>query len=170
MLQGMIIGHLGADAVYKNENGKEFVSFRVANTDRWTDASGNVNEKTTWVDCIINGKTKVLEYLKKGQMVYASGSISLRVYSSAKEKCMKAGLTINVKQIELLGSKADEVPNKLYLEEGGTEINVFKYYYSPEVRNPDRKEDTVALVSKTGNRFVGDKEGWISKIKNVEEG
>ena len=56
MLQSTLIGHLGADAECKNANGKEFVTFRVANTDRWTDDAGQVHESTTWVDCIINGK------------------------------------------------------------------------------------------------------------------
>lgn len=169
MLQSILIGHLGADAVCKNDNGKEFVVFRVANTERWTDGSGQVNEKTTWVDCILSGKPKVFNFLKKGQMVYVSGSVSLRVYSSAKDKCMKAGLTINVKQIELLGGRTDDVPAKLYTEDGKTEINVGKFFYAPDTQRSPAEAETIVLVSRSGERFVADRDGWVKKESNFAE-
>lgn len=163
MLQHLIIGYLGADAEYKNENGKEFVVFRIANTDKWTDDNGLKHEQTTWVDCIMSGKPKVLEFLKKGQQVYASGSGSLRVYSSAKDKCMKAGLTINVRQIELLGGRTDDVPAILYTEDGTKEIHVGKFFYAPESRSMDGAPTSKILVSKSGERFIADPEGWVKK-------
>ena len=147
MLQHVVIGYLGADAEYKNENGKEFIVFRIANTDKWTDEAGVKHEQTTWVDCIMSGKPKVLDFLKKGQMVYASGSGSLRVYSSAKEKCMKAGLTINVRQIELLGSRSDDVPAKLYTEDGKTEIAIGKYFYAPACAERLKEGEKMSLIS-----------------------
>ena len=169
MLQSILIGHLGADAMYKNDNGKEFVAFRVANTDRWTDGNGQLNEKTTWVDCILSGKPKVFDFLKKGQMVYVSGSVSLRVYSSAKDKCMKAGITINVKQIELLGGRADDVPAKLYTEDGKTEINVGKFFYAPQTQRSPEDAEAMVLVSRSGERFVADRAGWVKKESQPAE-
>lgn len=166
MLQTNCIGHLGADAECKNANGKEFVTFRIANTDRWTDDAGQVHESTTWVDVILAGKPKVFEYLKKGQLVYVSGSISLRVYSSPKEKCMKAGLTINAKQIELLGGRADDVPSLLYTEDGKKEIHVGKFFYAPGAALPNGQEGTTILLSRSGERYVADKDGWVTKEEN----
>lgn len=163
MLHSTIIGHLGADAEFKNENGKEFVVFRIANTDKWTDDSGQRHENTTWVDCIMSGKPKVFEYLKKGQQVYASGSISLRVYSSAKDKCMKAGLTINVKQIELLGGRADDVPSRLYSEDGTQEVVVNKLFHAPQMQRGENEALGLVLVSKAGERYVADRLGFIKK-------
>lgn len=168
MLQAFLIGHLGSDAEYKNENGKEFTTFRIANTDKWTDDAGQVHETTTWVDCIMNGKPGVLPYLKKGQLVYVAGSVRLRVYSSAKDKCMKAGMTISVTRTELLGGKTDDVPSVLYTEDGQTEIKVGKYFYASEVvRQPDAPENLI-LVSRSGERFVANREGWVTKEQNEE--
>lgn len=163
MLQAMLIGHLGADAESKSTNGNEFITFRIANTDKWTDEAGQVHEQTTWVDCIMNGKPKVFEYLKKGQLVYVSGSVSLRVYSSAKDKCMKAGMTINVRQVELLGGKSDDVPTLLYTEDGTQQVNVGKFFYAPAKKCDDGTTESRVLVSKSGERFVQDPEGWIKR-------
>jgi len=168
MLQSILIGHLGADAECKSNNGSEFITFRIANTDKWSDEAGQVHENTTWVDCIMNGKPKVFEFLKKGQLVYVSGSISLRVYSSAKDKCMKAGMTINVKQIELLGGRPDEVPSVLFTEDGKTVIRVGKYFYGPAVLSLPKQEDDFVLVSKQGERFLADKDGFIRKEENTQ--
>lgn len=163
MLQTTCIGHLGANAECKNANGKEFVTFRIANTDRWTDDAGQVHETTTWIDCILNGKPKVFDFLKKGQQVFIVGSVSLRVYSSAKDKCMKAGLTINVRQIELLGGRPDDVPSLLYTEDGAKEVQVGKYFYSPTVSHENPDKHKTILVAKSGERYVADADGWITK-------
>lgn len=169
MLQAMLIGHLGADAESKSTNGNEFITFRIANTDKWTDEAGQVHEQTTWVDCIMNGKPKVFEYLKKGQLVYVAGSVSLRVYSSAKDKCMKAGMTINVRQVELLGGKSDDVPTLLYTEDGQQQVNVGKFFYAPTGKCSKGKAESRILVSKSGERFVQDPEGWIQReVINAE--
>lgn len=104
MLHVSVIGHLGADAVCQSANGKEFVSFRVAHTEKFTDDSGQVSEQTTWVDCIMNGRPHVLQYLRKGTQVYCTGSASLRVYDSAKYHCKMAGLQCRVRDLQLLAS------------------------------------------------------------------
>lgn len=163
MLQTICIGHLGADAECKSSNGKEFITFRIANTDKWTDDAGQVHENTIWVDCIMNGKPKVFEYLKKAQLVYVEGSVSLRVYSSPKEKCMKAGMTINVQRIELLGGKSDEVPPILYTEDGQTEVRVGKFFYAPSVAKGGQMEFPTILVSRSGERFIADPDGWVKR-------
>ena len=164
MLNINCIGHLGADAECKNTNGKDFSVFRIADTNKWTDDAGVVHEETTWVDCIINGKPNVLQYLKKGQQVFVSGSCSLRVYSSAKERCMKAGISINVRQIELLGGKSDDVPSMLYTEDGTKAISVAKYYHAADAVRDVTGPESLTLVSRSGSRFNVTREGWVSKI------
>ena len=54
MFKCEVIGNLGADAQIKGENGKQFIAFNVAHTDKWTDEAGQQHEETTWVQCIIN--------------------------------------------------------------------------------------------------------------------
>lgn len=107
MLNAIIIGHLGADAVLQNANGKEFVSFRVAHSEKFTDSEGQQKEQTTWVDCLISGKPAVTPYLLKGTMVYVQGAISLRVYDSAKYHCKMAGISCRVRDVQLLSAKQD---------------------------------------------------------------
>lgn len=163
MLQTTVIGHLGADAECKNANGKEFITFRVANTDKWTDEAGQTHETTTWVDCILSGKPKVFDFLKKGQLIYATGSVALRVYSSPKEKCMKAGLTINVNRIELLGGRSDDIPSVLFTEDGREQIHVAKYFYAPVAVDEEGNSKSRVLCSKSGERYVQDVQGWVTR-------
>lgn len=173
MLKSILIGYLGADAEVKNVNGKEFTTMRIANTSRWTDDAGNVHEETIWVDCSINGTSKVNDFLKKGQLVYVEGTTSLRVFSSAKDRCMKAGLTIHVKSIELLGSKTDDVPSVLYKEEGGEEVKLRKFYHCAQVVREETDPEDLFLVSRNGTRYRADRKGWVysqeNDPKNIEK-
>lgn len=164
MLQGIAIGHIGGDAEVKNSNGREFTTFRIAHTDRWTDESGQQHENTQWIDCVMNGKPGVLEWLKKGQMVYVSGSMTCRIYSSAKDRCMKAGLTINCRQIELLGGKGDEIPSVLFDANTGAQVEVKKYFNVPTMIRDEKQPELLPLVSRTQERFVADRNGWVTKF------
>lgn len=167
MLQVSAIGHIGGDAELKASNGKEFITFRIAHTDRWTDEANQVHESTTWIDCIMSGKPAVFEYLKKGQMVFVNGSCTLRIYSSAKERCMKPGLTINVRQIELLGGKTDEIPSVLFDATNGAQIEVKKYFNAPTLVRDEKAPEWLPLVSRSQAQFVADRNGWIQPY--VEE-
>lgn len=156
MLIDYAIGHIGGDAEVKSANGREFTTFRIANTERWKDEAGNVKESTEWVDCTVPGRPNVLPWLKRGQQVCVVGTSTLRVYSSKKDRCMKAGRTINVLRLELIGSgNTDAVPTRLY-DENGAEHPVQKYYYT------DVKACT--LMSVRGEQFSIDENGWCSPV------
>ena len=105
MIKIEVIGHLGANVEIKSADGKLFATCRIAHTDKFTDAQGVVHSTTQWVDVIINAQSKVLPYLVTGTQVFVRGDANLRVYSSAKDKCMKAGLTVRANEIQLLSSK-----------------------------------------------------------------
>ena len=155
MLQQILIGNLGADAEFKNENGHEFTAFRVGHTESWKDANGNKQSRTQWVDVVMNGKPNVLPYLKKGTMVFVIGSVSTRVYSSAKDHCMKAGLQINANRVELLGGSNEAVPRQL-VDSQGQIYPVQKWYH---VDTKDTK-----LMSTDGREFTIDSNGWCYPI------
>lgn len=163
MLNVNLIGYLGADAEVKSANGKEFIAFRVAHTDRWTDQEGKTHENTTWVDCIMNGTPAVKNYLVRGTLVYVTGNCNLRVYSSPKDKCMKAGMSINVTKLDLLGGKPDDVPSSLIMVETGQIVEVQKYYGVAEFAQgtPDGKE--ILLTDNRGSFFKCSSLGWITK-------
>lgn len=169
MLQSICIGNLGSDAEVKSSNGKEFTTFRIAHTEKWTDDAGQTHENTIWVDCIINGKPNVIEYLKRGQQVYVTGSISLRVYSSAKDRCMKAGLTINVRSVELLGGKKDEVPSQLIDQTDGKVYNVKKWFHIQELAMSGSPECEKVLQSRSGQRYEVNGDGWVTPMQEDKE-
>lgn len=114
MLIATLIGNLGANAEIKTADGREFVSFRVAHNDSYKGADGTRVESSMWVDCTMscsNGRPAVLPYLTKGTAVCVVGQVSTRVYSSEKDRCMKAGLKIHVQRVELIGAAGTTAPD-----------------------------------------------------------
>jgi len=163
MLKVELIGNLGADVQIKESNGSKFATMRIAHTDKWTDDKGNTKESTTWVDVTLNNvESKVLQYLKAGVKVFVRGNASLRVYSSAKDRCMKAGLTVSAHEIELCGGSTDEVPRELANPENGTLFRVAKYYQSDVDTSKWKKDDQCVLVDRQARRYIVVKGGWVA--------
>lgn len=164
MLQLSIVGNLGADAEKKSVNGNEFVSFNVANTERWTTEDGTTHERTMWVSCIINGDGgKLLPYLKKGTTIYATGTrVSTRVYSSAKERGFVAGLNLTISHIELIGGKTDDVPARLY-DAQGKQFDVTKHYWSADAGSYGQ-----VLLDRSGRQFMVDNQGWVTAAQTQQ--
>lgn len=156
MLIATLVGNVGADAQKKSADGRNFTTFRVAHNDDWTDQSGQRHSSTMWVDCVLNDHPKVADYIKAGTMVAVTGTIKTRVYSSEKDRCMKAGIQISVRTIELLGGSADEVPRRLY-DTNGVQHDIKKAFYS------DVKGCT--LMSQRGQQYNVDKKGWITPVQ-----
>lgn len=155
MLQCTMIGNLGANAEIKTADGREFVTFRIAHNDSFKGADGVRKETSMWVDCTMNcstGRPAVLPYLTKGTTVCVVGNVSLRVYSSEKDRCMKAGLTIHVQKLELLGGSGDTIPRRLYTSDG-VMVDVNKYYHA------DTQE--AVLYDQRGNGYQVAEGGWI---------
>lgn len=167
MIKCEIIGRIGANAEIKDSNGRIFTTFRVAHKSVYRNAQGATVSDSVWVDCIMNGQSAVNEYLVKGQQVYVCGDASLRVYSSKKDRCMKAGLTINVRQVELIGNKPDAVPAKLFDAHSGEEINVIKYF-AMDMEDGKKKGNTQA-ISSSGEKYYINENGWISKLNTTDD-
>lgn len=155
MLQATLIGNLGATAEVKVKDGREFITFRVAHNENYTDNQGQKVEKSMWVDCIMNcvdGKRPaILPYLQGGTLVMIQGSITTRIYSSEKDRCMKAGITVHVQAIQLLGGQQDSVPRRLYTPDG-LMIDVAKHYHV--------QASAGYLLDRGGRRYLVDKKGW----------
>ncbi len=109
MIKVEIIGNLGADAQLQVYNGNKYVSFRIANTDSWTDkTTGEIKKSTQWVSCTLNGDGGALaQYLKKGTKVFVRGNAQFVVFSSAKSHQMEVGVNLFVREIELCGGQKD---------------------------------------------------------------
>ena len=119
MIKLTIIGNLGVDAELKNQDGRSYVSFRVAHSERRQQADGATKETTLWVSCTINGDGgRLLGYLKKGVKVFVQGDADVRLYNSSKDHCLKAGLNCYVRDLELISTNIDDVPRELYDGQG----------------------------------------------------
>ena len=172
MFRAEIIGNLGADASVMESNGSKFVTMRIAHTDAYKDEQGNKHEKTVWVDATMNdAESKLLPYLKQGVKVFVRGNASLRVYSSPKDRCMKAGVTLSVREIELVGGSSDDVPRQLIDPATGMLFESQKYYWINRDNKDMKKDDVMQLVDAKGNQYVMNKAGFVSipQSENVDQ-
>lgn len=165
MLKVELIGNLGADAEVKESNGSKFVTMRIANTTKWTTESGEQRESTIWVDVTYNNtESKVLPFLKAGVKVFIRGNASLRVYSSQKDRCMKAGMSVAAQEIELCGGNTELVPKQLILPDSGAIVDVSKFYCANVDTSKWKKDDTGYLVDAKGNQYSLVKGGWVQPM------
>lgn len=164
MLTTIVIGNLGANAEFHSENGNEFVSFKVAHTDRYRGSDGQDKEETVWVSCVLNGRAdKLLQYLTKGTKVCVVGDASVRTYHSKKMQRLVAGVNVFVRQIELIGARPDAVPPYLFDTEG-VQHNITKYFFCQDIKNQP-------LFDKDGAEYTVTKDGWVYlQSPNEQEG
>lgn len=169
MFKVEFIGNLGADAEIKESNGSKFVTMRIALTDKWTTESGEKRESTTWADVTMsNTESKVIPYLKSGVKIFVRGNGSLRVYSSPKERKMKAGIQCAATEIELCGGVAELVPRQLVDPETGTLIDTTKYYWCNAETKGMKADDTKLLIDTRGNQYLMDKRGFVAPIPTAD--
>lgn len=104
----MLTGALGNDCEIKEVGNRKAINLKVAVNQDYIDHNGKKVEKTEWIKAVLwkgnDQSTKITEYLKKGQKVYIEGIPSSEGYES-KEGGVKSSLIVNIKDIELIGSK-----------------------------------------------------------------
>lgn len=163
MLKFQVIGNLGADAELHQSNGNEFISFRVAHTEQYNN-NGQQTQRTTWVDVTWNGNGgNLLQYLKKGAKVFVDGVPTFRVYSSAKDRCWKAGVSIFARTIELCGGSSDPVPRELVTHEGMV-VQINKHFHCPD----DSVHGSI-LYDRNMNQYKVDGNGFIISAASPAE-
>lgn len=161
-----IIGNLGSDAEVKESNGSKFITLSIADTRRIKQSDGRYVESVNWIDAVIsNPDHPVLPYLKQGVKVAIIGQSSLRVYSSKKDRCMKAGQTIHVLNIELCGGSSDEVPRQLIDPETGRLIDVQKMYVACQDGQRIYSDNEETFVDKYGQIYVMGDHGVITPVR-----
>lgn len=102
-----VIGNLGKDCTVNTVNGKNVINFTVAHTEKYKDSQGNLQEKTTWVDCAYwTDRTNVAQYLMKGKQVYVEGQPEARSFQR-NDGSPGASLSLRVREVQLLGGRGD---------------------------------------------------------------
>ena len=167
MLQFQVIGNLGGDAKVQEKDGRKFVSFNVANTDKWTDQDGKVHETTDWISCTLNGDGgNILPYLTTGTKVYVEGRGSVRLYSSPKDRMMKAGANINVTRIELVGGTSDAIPSQLFDTATGAMHKIDKYYFDAQFQTLKYDGEFAYLADRKGRLYMVNNSGWVAQMQD----
>jgi single-strand DNA-binding protein len=107
MIKMQIIGNLGKDCVVNTVNGKNVINFTVAHTEKYKDSQGNLQEKTTWVDCAYwTDRTAIAQYLTKGKQIFAEGQPEARSFQR-NDGTPGSSLSLRVREVQLLGGKGD---------------------------------------------------------------
>ncbi len=104
--KAMIIGRLGKDPeVRYTQGGQAVASFSVATDHKWTNKTGEKQEKTERHRVKAWGKLAELagEYLSKGRQVYVEGRIETSEYTD-KDGVKKYSTEINAQEIQFLDS------------------------------------------------------------------
>lgn len=156
MMKLSVIGNLGADAEVIRDSGNVFVSLSIAHTERSKSSDGQIKETTQWISATINGDGgRLLEFLKKGTKIYAYGDMGLRLFHSEKDRIMKAGVNLYIRNIELIGASGDVVPKQLY-DRSGLAHRIDKFYYCGDFKAGE-------LYGRSGEIFTIDENGWVQQ-------
>ena len=108
MLQVEIIGNIGNDAQVKDFNGKKYIAFNVAHSEKFKNQQGVETERTTWVSVLKPGESAVAQYLKKGTPVFVRGDLSVKAYQDSAHN-WQVGVNCLAREVQLLpGGKRDQ--------------------------------------------------------------
>lgn len=161
------IGNLGADALLQTTNGRQFVSFNVADTEVYTDSQGQRQERTSWISCTLAGDGgNLLQYLVKGKTVYVRGYMSTRVFNSAKHHMMMAGVNCRVLEIELIGGQTRDIPRQLN-DDKGMLFDVYEAFYINQ--SVMQGKERMTLFDRNMQQYAVDKNGFVTKVQTTTE-
>ena len=105
-----IMGNLGRDPeLRRTPSGISVASFTMATTERFTDKSGQRQEKTEWHNIVAWGKLAELagQYLKKGRQAFVEGKITNRSWDD-KDGNKKYRTEIVASQIQFIGGPGQQ--------------------------------------------------------------
>jgi single-strand DNA-binding protein len=108
MMKIQFIGHLGRDVVKKEVNGASVFNFPVAVNERFKNAQGVLEERTTWMDCSLWERGGVAPYLVQGTMVYVEGSLKTEAYVQATTGALLCAMRVRVFALQLLSRRDDD--------------------------------------------------------------
>jgi single-strand DNA-binding protein len=109
----LLIGNLGRDPeVRYTSSGTAVANFTMATTERWTDRSGERQEKTEWHRIVVWDKQAEIvgEYLRKGRQVFVEGSLQTREWTD-RDGNKRYTTEVRAQRVQMLGSRDDRGPS-----------------------------------------------------------
>jgi single-strand DNA-binding protein len=108
----IVVGNVGRDPEMRyTPSGVPVTSFSVAASRRWTDQSGQQQEKTTWfrVTCWRKLAETAAQYLQKGKLILVEGDIDASAYTD-REGHPRASLELTATNFRFLGARGEGAP------------------------------------------------------------
>jgi single-strand DNA-binding protein len=107
----ILVGRLGKDPeIRSTAGGTSVVKFTVATDEKFTDKSGEKQERTEWHNIVAWGKLGEIcgQYLKKGKLVYIEGSIRTDSWDDKESGQKKYRTEIIANTMKMLDRRGDE--------------------------------------------------------------
>ncbi|HUF18562.1 MAG TPA: single-stranded DNA-binding protein [Thermoanaerobaculia bacterium] len=107
----ILIGRLGKDPEVKSTpSGVTVTKFSLATDERFTDKSGERQERTEWHNIVAFNRLAEIcgQYLRKGKLVYIEGSIQTDSWDDKDSGQKKYFTKIIANSMQMLGKREDE--------------------------------------------------------------
>lgn len=107
----ILIGRLGKDPEIKSTpSGTSIAKFSLATDEKFTDRSGEKQERTEWHNIVVFGKLADIcgQYLKKGKLVFIEGSIRTDSWDDKESGQKKYRTEIIAQNMQMLGSRGED--------------------------------------------------------------
>src|SRR6266480_481800 len=107
----ILVGRLGKDPEIKSTPGGTTVAkFTMATDERYTDKSGEKQERTEWHNIVAWGKLAEIcgQYLRKGKLIYIEGSIRTDSWEDKETKQKRYRTEINANTMKMLEKRGDD--------------------------------------------------------------
>jgi len=105
----VIVGNVGKDAEMRyTPTGVPVTSFSIAVNRRWTSASGEQQEKTTWfrVTCWRKLAETAAQWVKKGKLLLVEGEVEAQAYID-REGTARGTLELTASNFRFLGGRGE---------------------------------------------------------------
>jgi single-strand DNA-binding protein len=107
----ILVGRLGKDPeIRSTPNGTSVAKFTIATDEKFTDRSGEKQERTEWHNIVAWGKLGEIcgQYLRKGKLVYIEGSIRTDSWDDKESGQKKYRTEIVANTMKMLDRRGDE--------------------------------------------------------------
>lgn len=106
----ILVGRLGKDPETRSTpSGQTVAKFSLATDEKFTDKSGNKQERTEWHNIVAWGRLGEIcgQYLRKGKLVYIEGRIQTDSWDDKETGQKKYRTEIIANEMKMLGSRGD---------------------------------------------------------------
>jgi single-strand DNA-binding protein len=107
----ILVGRLGKDPeIRSTPSGTSVAKFTIATDERFTDKSGDKQERTEWHNIVAWSKLAEIcgQYLRKGKLVYIEGSLRTDSWDDKETGVKKYRTEIVANTMQMLDRKGDE--------------------------------------------------------------